>query len=139
MKDVIEAQQKLQANSVAKIETNSPNKKQLKQEKELKSMDGHQKYLMNPENHGKLIDSNKLVGIEAQNLYLANYIHKLEFLLSQISNERRKERKDNNKKIRKILKKVAIAEAENNQGHAQSSMVSVSRQSKFLEQMISIS
>ena len=47
-----------------------------------------------------------LVGLQAQNLYLINYLHKLEFVYVQMQRKRRREAKQQRRQIAKILKSL---------------------------------
>ena len=47
--------------------------------------------------------SEHLVGIQAQNLYLINYLNKLEFLYSDARKQRKREAKAQNRKLKKLL------------------------------------
>ena len=49
-----------------------------------------------------------MVGIQAQNLYLANYLSKLEFLLSRAKMRSKRQAKDNRKKLAKVAKALKI-------------------------------
>ena len=51
-----------------------------------------------------------LVGIQAQNIYLVNYITKLEFLLVQACKDRKREAKNTQKQISKVVKAIFKSE-----------------------------
>ena len=48
--------------------------------------------------------TDELVGLQAQNLYLLNYINKLEFLLQKARDKRKRETKKCDKQLKKIVK-----------------------------------
>lgn len=84
--DKIIVQAKIEA---SKTTSESKSENELRKKKEAlaaKITDPLIKKVLDQNNHGKLIESNRMVGIDAQNIYLVNYVHKLEFLLSQVVN-----------------------------------------------------
>ncbi|CDW83150.1 UNKNOWN [Stylonychia lemnae] len=53
------------------------------------------------------VEKQNLIGIQAQNLYLLNYINKLEFLVQESIKDRKQEKKKREKQINQILKALS--------------------------------